>query len=143
MAAALYPSYPAADLIRTIETVGRERGLRGESEDVRGAARGKVEHWFLLTGEAEGAMSLAALRASGRNAMDADAALTERLRARVSPADPAILYLTSGATGEPKMALVTHEAIVANIDMGRPFCRSARRIPRSHFCLRRTSRSAW
>ena len=72
----------------------------------------------MLTGEAEGAMTLAALRASGRNAMDADAALMARLRARVSPADPAILYLTSGATGEPKMALVTHQAIVANIDMG-------------------------
>ena len=30
----------------------------------------------------------------------------------------AILYLTSGATGEPKMAMVTHQAIVSNIDMG-------------------------
>ena len=29
-----------------------------------------------------------------------------------------MLYLTSGATGEPKMALVTHQAIVSNIDMG-------------------------
>src|ERR1043165_8744347 len=46
------------------------------------------------------------------------------LRARVStaaqPSDSAILYLTSGATGEPKMALVTHGSVVSNIDMG-PF----------------------
>ena len=38
--------------------------------------------------------------------------------AGVSPFDPAVLYLTSGATGEPKMALVTHHAIVSNLDMG-------------------------
>ena len=31
--------------------------------------------------------------------------------------DHAILYLTSGATGEPKMALVTHQAIISNLDM--------------------------
>ena len=36
----------------------------------------------------------------------------------MSPSDTAILYLTSGATGEPKMALVTHQSVVANIDMG-------------------------
>jgi len=36
----------------------------------------------------------------------------------VGPGDTAVLYLTSGATGEPKMALVTHGAIVANIQMG-------------------------
>ena len=29
----------------------------------------------------------------------------------------AILYLTSGATGEPKMAMVTHQALIANVDM--------------------------
>jgi len=43
--------------------------------------------------------------------------LAARLRAEVLPADAAILYLTSGATGEPKMALVTHQAIVSNLDM--------------------------
>src|SRR6185295_13604105 len=39
-------------------------------------------------------------------------------RADVAPSDNAILYLTSGATGEPKMAMVTHHAIVSNLDMG-------------------------
>ncbi len=43
----------------------------------------------------------------------------DRLKAEVSPSDQAILYLTSGATGEPKMALVTHAAVVANLDMGK------------------------
>src|SRR4029077_2029046 len=36
----------------------------------------------------------------------------------VSPSDNAILYLTSGATGEPKMVMVTHGAIVSNVLMG-------------------------
>jgi long-chain acyl-CoA synthetase len=40
------------------------------------------------------------------------------MHAGVQPSDPAILYLTSGATGEPKMALVTHRAITTNLDMG-------------------------
>ena len=38
--------------------------------------------------------------------------------AEVSPDDNAILYLTSGATGDPKMVMVTHGAVVANINAG-------------------------
>nr|HRJ20437.1 AMP-binding protein [Bryobacteraceae bacterium] len=34
------------------------------------------------------------------------------------PADYCILYLTSGATGEPKMGLVTHNSLIANCDLG-------------------------
>ncbi len=90
-----------------------------ENPKMFAALRGaRVPHWILLTGEAEGAMPLAALRELGRAAVGRDPELPARLRARVSPSDPAILYLTSGATGEPKMALVTHQAIVTNIDMG-------------------------
>ncbi len=37
---------------------------------------------------------------------------------RRHPENNAILYLTSGATGEPKMVMVTHAAIVANVHMG-------------------------
>ena len=36
----------------------------------------------------------------------------------IDPHDPAILYLTSGATGEPKMGLTSHAAVLANLDMG-------------------------
>ena len=56
----------------------------------------------------------------GRAAMARDPLLLARLLGETQPSDPAVLYLTSGATGEPKMALVTHQAITSNIDMGPP-----------------------
>jgi long-chain acyl-CoA synthetase len=118
IAAALYPSYPPSDLVRTIEAIGA-RAVFVENPKVFAALRGaNTQHWILLTGEAEGAITLDALRELGRKAETEDPGLTESLRTAVLPSDPAVLYLTSGATGEPKMALVTHQAIVANIDMG-------------------------
>jgi long-chain acyl-CoA synthetase len=118
VAAALYPSYPAPDLIRTIEATGA-RAVFVENPKTFGALRAaRVDHWILLTGSAEGTMSLDGLRALGREAIERDPGLPDRMRAAVVPSDPAVLYLTSGATGEPKMALVTHQAIVSNIDMG-------------------------
>src|SRR5258708_39124901 len=65
-----------------------------------------VAHIILLTGEAGGAISLAQLRRNGR------------FHADVAPGDDAILYLTSGATGEPKMVMVTHFSLVSNLRMG-------------------------
>src|SRR5262249_38059475 len=50
--------------------------------------------------------------------MQRDPGYLARLHDEVLPSDLAILYLTSGATGEPKMALVTHQAIVSNVEMG-------------------------
>lgn len=118
IAAAMYPSYPPADLVRTIASV-RARALFVEDARSRAALAGAaVEHWIVMTGEAEGAMTLDGLRRLGRDTLLRDPGLTERLRAELQPSDHAILYLTSGATGEPKMALVTHHAIVSNIDMG-------------------------
>ena len=117
IAAALYPSYPPKDLLHNIEQSGAV-AIFVEDPKMLAALRGApVRHWFLLTGSADGALTLDELRARGRQAMAADAHLGERLNAELSPADPAILYLTSGATGEPKMALVTHQAIVSNLDM--------------------------
>ena len=118
ISAALYPSYPPADLIHTIEAIGARAAFVENPKIFATLRAANVRHWILLTGEAEGAMSLGALRESGRKALAADPGLRAKLRARVSPSDPAILYLTSGATGEPKMALVQHQAIVANIDLG-------------------------
>ncbi len=118
IAAALYPSYPPADLIHTIEAIGASAAFVENPKIFAALRAANVRHWILLTGEAEGAISLAALRESGRKALAADPGLRAKLRARVAPSDPAILYLTSGATGEPKMALVQHQAIVANIDLG-------------------------
>ena len=117
IAAALYPSYPSKDLLHHIEQSGACAMFvehPGMLEALRGAP---VRHWFLLTGTADGALTLDQLRARGREAMAADPQLESRLNVELSPADPAVLYLTSGATGEPKMALVTHQAIVSNVDM--------------------------
>jgi long-chain acyl-CoA synthetase len=118
IAAAMYPSYPPRDLIRTIEAA-RARAIFVEDPKTFKALSGAtVEHCILLTGEVAGALTLDAVRARGREAMARDAELLGRITSAVVPSDTAILYLTSGATGEPKMALVTHYAIVSNIDMG-------------------------
>ena len=113
IAAALYPSYPPPDLVRTIESAGARAIFVEEPGMLRSLAGVPVRHWILLTGEAEGALTLAGLRRAGREALERGQRLPE-----VRPSDTAILYLTSGATGEPKMALITHHALVANLDMG-------------------------
>ena len=107
VAAALYPSYPPAELLRTIE-LSEAKALFVEDPKTFAALRtASVKHFMLLTGEAPGATPLAALRGHGRYAA---ADLTAR--------DNAILYLTSGATGDPKRVMVTHGALTANIQMG-------------------------
>ncbi len=122
IAAALYTSYPVADQI------GNLRGCDAKAvfvEDAKGmreliAAAGEPAppvKWIVMTGEAGGALSLEELRADGRKAFTEDAQAFEKIRAEVSTDDLAILYLTSGATGEPKMGLVSHGALLANIDM--------------------------
>ena len=118
IAAALYPSYPPADLVRTLAAANARAVFVEDAKTMRTLQGAPVRHWILLTGEAEGAITLEALRAFGRDAMARDPELGGRIRAEVQPSDYAILYLTSGATGEPKMALVTHQAIVSNLDMG-------------------------
>ena len=118
IAAALYPSYPVPDLIRTIEATGAAAVFVEDPPTFRALRHARVNRWILLTGQAEGALALDDLRALGREALARDPELARRLRSETQPSDPAVLYLTSGATGEPKMALVTHQAIVSNIDMG-------------------------
>ena len=117
IAAALYPSYPPRDLLRNIEQ-SRACAVFVEDPKTLNSLRGApVQFWFLLTGTAPGTLSLDELRAKGREAMERDPQLESRLHAELAPSDPAILYLTSGATGEPKMALVTHQAVVSNLEM--------------------------
>ena len=118
IAAAMYPSYPARDLVRTIASAGAKAVFVEDPKTLQTLLEAPVRLWILLTGEAEGAVSLEGLRTLGREAMVLEPELLGRLRACLQPSDTAILYLTSGATGEPKMALVTHQALVANIDMG-------------------------
>jgi long-chain acyl-CoA synthetase len=116
VAAALYPSYPPEELQRTIEMADAKALFVEDPKTfakLKGAAvfRDTGEaHFILLTGEAEGALSLETLRKLGREVGKRDAG--------VVPDDNAILYLTSGATGEPKMVMVTHGAVMANIRMG-------------------------
>ena len=55
-----------------------------------------------MTGSAPGATSLPELRECGRQALAADPGLVARLNSSIQETDPAILYLTSGATGEPR-----------------------------------------
>jgi long-chain acyl-CoA synthetase len=110
VAAALYPSYPPEELKRTIEMADAKALFVEDPKTFAKLKDAPVGHFFLLTGEAEGALSLDALRKLGH------AAGLEH--AHVAPEDNAILYLTSGATGEPKMVMVTHGAIIANVHMG-------------------------
>jgi long-chain acyl-CoA synthetase len=63
-------------------------------------------------------LTLDQLREAGRQLEAREPGAFERIRAGFDDSAHAILYLTSGATGEPKMGLVTHAAVVANADMG-------------------------
>ena len=118
VSAALYPSYPPRDLVRTLEAAGAKAALVENPAMLATLRDAPVRHWILLSGWAEGVPTLEDIREMGRAAMARDPLLLARLLAETQPSDPAVLYLTSGATGEPKMALVTHQAITSNIDMG-------------------------
>jgi long-chain acyl-CoA synthetase len=142
IAAALYPSYPTKDLLHQIEQAGPCAIFVEDPTMLAALSGAPVRHWFLLTGSAEGALTLDQLRAKGREALAGDAQLEKRLNAELAPTDPAVLYLTSGATGEPKLALVTHQAIVANLEMGpvalplRPDDATVAFLPSAHIAQR-------
>jgi long-chain acyl-CoA synthetase len=117
IAAALYPNYPAKESVRTIQSCDATALFAEDPKALERLRGAPVSHRFLLTGEAPGAITLDQLRESGRAAMVRDPGLLDAIRASVQPSDDAILYLTSGATGEPKMVMVTHHNLVANMDM--------------------------
>ena len=96
IAAAMYPSYPAPDLMRTIETAGAVAVFVEDPKTLKPLRNAPVKHWILLTGAAEGALALEDLRKAGRDALVADPGMFARIRGEVSPSDTAILYLTSG-----------------------------------------------
>lgn len=118
VAAALYESYPAKDLVRTLKASGA-RWLFVENAHIFELLReAPVERFFLFTGAAEGALTIDDLMSQGREAMVANPERFAQLTSAVCPDDFAILYLTSGATGEPKMVMTSHDAVVANLEMG-------------------------
>lgn len=122
ISAALYTSLPYGDQARTlrasearvvlVENVKAMEALQAAAEDGLTGVR-----WILLTGGVDGLMSLEQVRASGEQQLREDPDVFDRIRAEVEESDAAVLYMTSGATGEPKMGLVTHYALVSNIDM--------------------------
>lgn len=122
IAAAVYTSLPPMEQMKTIaacepkavfvENAKALAGLESAGLNALNAPR------IVLSGEAQGAISFDDLRARGRAAAAADPDLLGRIISETRPADYCILYLTSGATGEPKMGLVTHRSLVVNCDMG-------------------------
>jgi long-chain acyl-CoA synthetase len=117
IAAALYTSLPYADQVKTLRAsdatvvfVENEKVMRALQD---AASEPLHVQWILLTDDS--------VRALGEKKMREDPGVFERIRAEVSESDMAVLYMTSGATGEPKMGLVSHRALVANMDMA-PTC---------------------
>jgi len=129
VAAALYTSVPYADQAKAIQfcdckiaLVENAKAYRGLATALGGAARDI--RWVLLTGDASElgetgtpVLTFAELREAGRRKLAEDPEAFERMRAEYTDAEVAILYMTSGATGEPKMGLVSHRALVTNLDM--------------------------
>jgi long-chain acyl-CoA synthetase len=115
IAAALYTSLPYADQVHTLRA-SDARFVFVENAKVLATlqeAAGPLDvQWILLTGESETLMTLEKLRVLGEKQLSE----FDRIRGEVQEADHAVLYMTSGATGEPKMGLVTHRALVANMD---------------------------
>lgn len=115
VSAAVYTSYPPAERIHRFRAANARAIFVEDSAKVEALRQAEAPlevPLITLSGEAEGAQSLDELRRRGREALAG-----EGFRSPAAPEDPAILYLTSGATGEPKMAIVSHRALVANIDM--------------------------
>ncbi len=128
ISAALYTSYPMAEQVKNLRIaqpkaiiVENEKALRG-LRDAMGEVPSQTQ-WILMTGSEPGIMTLDELRERGRRLMSEQPQIFDRVRAECDGSDHAILYLTSGATGEPKMGLVTHSAIIANIEMGKQVLR--------------------
>ena len=122
-AAALYTSNPVAENIRNLLACGAKVLFVEDPKTKRMLMEGMRDNpvevtWILLTGEEPHVLTLDQLREKGRQAVAADPGFFAKVRADVTPASTAILYLTSGATGEPKMGLVTQSALVKNIEMG-------------------------
>ncbi|HAX41405.1 MAG TPA: long-chain fatty acid--CoA ligase, partial [Solibacterales bacterium] len=122
VAAAVYTSLPPMEQMKTM-TACEPKAVFIENAKAMAALEsaglnGLNVPRIVLSGEAPGALTLDELRARGQAAAEADPDLLGRILGETRPADYCILYLTSGATGEPKMGLVTHNSLIANCDLG-------------------------
>ncbi|HLN03775.1 MAG TPA: AMP-dependent synthetase/ligase [Bryobacteraceae bacterium] len=142
VAAAMYPNLPVKELVRTVQACDAKALFAEDPKTLEQFKDAPIQKRFLLTGEAAGAITLYQLREFGRAAIARDPTLLSTLRAEVQPSDDAVLYLTSGATGEPKMVMVSHRALVSNIDMGpvalglTPKDRTVAFLPSAHIAQR-------
>jgi len=123
IAAAVYTSLAATDQASTLRNCDPKAVFVEDAKTMKsllsaGASTLPVR-WIVLSGDApDGAITFDHLRQAGRASIAADPGLMDRIREEVTPDDHCILYLTSGATGEPKMGLVTHNSLIFNCDMG-------------------------
>lgn len=125
VAAALYTAYPVDELAKNIRAADPKflfvedvKTLAALTGAIEAAHQSMPEHVILMTGEQAGTLSLEALQTRGRQLFERDPGMPGRMAEELSPEDAAILYLTSGATGEPKMGLTSHSAVLANLDHG-------------------------
>ena len=104
IAAALYTSLPPADHARTLAISDPKALIVEDVKTMRAlsAAGVQVPHWILLNGEAEGALTFEQVRERGRETIAANSKAFADIQAETSPDDYAVLYMTSGATGEPE-----------------------------------------
>jgi len=124
VAAALYTSLPYAEQANALRfcearvaMVENPKAMQGLQAALKAQEGAPDLQWVLLTGEAPGAITLDQLIEKGQRQLAADPRAFDKIRARFDDQALAVLYMTSGATGEPKMGLVTHAALVINIDM--------------------------
>lgn len=123
IAAALYTASPIQENLKNLRTLGSKVFIAEDAKTMRMFREGMRDDpvdlsWILLDGDEPHTTSLDALREMGRKALRDDKQFFKHIAAEVDSKSPAIIYLTSGATGEAKMGIVTHHAIVSNIMMG-------------------------
>jgi long-chain acyl-CoA synthetase len=124
VAAALYTAYPMRNLVRNLHDleaaflfIESPKMLAQLERAMEETGERLPDHIILLTGGREGAWTLEGLQRLGREVEGRDPEAFARIQEEISPEDPALLYMTSGATGEPKMSLTSHRAALANMDM--------------------------
>ncbi len=125
VSAGLYTASPLHENVRNLQKIQSRVFFVEDVKTMRMFVEGMRDnpldfHWILLDGEDQDALSLDELRRLGRDALKEDPDFFRKISSEVHPSSTAILYLTSGATGQSKMGLVTHHAVVSNIQMG-PF----------------------
>src|SRR5579872_4443535 len=80
VAAAMYPNYPAKELIHVIQACDAKALFVEDPQTLERLKEAPVQKRFLLTGEAPGAVTLEALRQCGRAALRRDPAMLPAIR---------------------------------------------------------------